>query len=84
MKKILYFSAEWCGPCKTFKPKMKKLAAEGFPVEFLDVERDSELTMRHGVRNVPTTIITFDGQEKFRFVGIKPAEEITTAYNSLP
>ena len=40
--------------------------------------------MRHGVRNVPTTIITFDGQEKFRFVGVKPAEEITTAYNSLP
>ena len=84
MKQILYFSATWCGPCKTFKPKMKKLAAENFPVEFLDVEANSELTMRYGVRNVPTTIITFDGQEKFRFVGVKPAEEITTAYNSLP
>tara|TARA_R110000772_G_C13287988_1_gene437697 strand:+ start:828 stop:1082 length:255 start_codon:yes stop_codon:yes gene_type:complete len=84
MKKILYFSAEWCGPCKTFKPKMKKLLADGYPVEFLNVDSDSELTMKYGVRNVPTTIITFDEQEKARFVGIKPTGEISNAYDNLP
>ena len=26
--KINYFSAAWCGPCKTFKPVIKKLKKE--------------------------------------------------------
>ena len=28
MKKILYFSAAWCGPCKTLAPIMEELNGE--------------------------------------------------------
>ena len=30
MKKIKYFGASWCGPCKSFKPIMKEIANDGY------------------------------------------------------
>ena len=56
MKQILYFSAGWCQPCKTFKPQMEALKSEGLPIQFLDVEQNLELSQQHSIRNVPTTV----------------------------
>jgi len=37
MKKILYFTAAWCGPCKTLRPRIEKLSAE-LPIQIIDVD----------------------------------------------
>ena len=69
MKTMKYFSATWCGPCKTFKPIMTEIAGEGYSVEFIDVDRQQDLAAKYNVRSIPTTVIEKDGIEVDRFIG---------------
>ena len=57
MKTIKYFSAAWCGPCKTFKPIMNEVAGEGYSVQFIDIDQSSALAEQYNVRSGPTTVI---------------------------
>ena len=36
MKTAKYFSASWCGPCRTFKPVVNELISEGHNIEIVD------------------------------------------------
>ena len=63
MKIAKYFSATWCGPCKAFKPVMNEVAGEGYMVEFLDVDNNSEMASKYGV-------------EVSRFVGAIPKQQV--------
>jgi len=69
MKTMKYFSATWCGPCKTFKPVMNEVAEEGHSVQFIDVDQQQDLAAKYNVRSVPTTVIEKDGIEVDRFIG---------------
>ncbi|MBT4208664.1 thioredoxin family protein [Candidatus Woesearchaeota archaeon] len=69
MKTIKYFSATWCGPCKTFKPIMNEVAGEGHSVQFIDIDQQQDLTAKYNVRSVPTTVIEENGIEVDRFIG---------------
>ena len=76
MKIAKYFSATWCGPCKTFKPVMNEIADEGHMIEFLDVDSNSEMASKYGIRSVPTTVIEENGVEVSRFVGVIPKQQV--------
>lgn len=76
MKKIKYFGAEWCGPCKMFKPTIKEIADEGYSVEFIDLDTNPAAASEYGVRGVPTTIILEDDVPVNRFVGAVPKDVI--------
>jgi thioredoxin 1 len=69
MKTIKYFSAKWCGPCRTFKPIMNEIANEGYSVQFIDIDQNETLTSQYNVKSVPTTVIEENGVEVDRFVG---------------
>jgi thioredoxin 1 len=56
MKKILYFSAEWCGPCKQLGPTMEGLRNQISYIK-IDVDQDQESSIKYGVRNIPTLIL---------------------------
>ena len=71
MKTAKYFSATWCGPCKTFKPVMNEIAGEGYTVEFIDVDKSQDLAARYNVRSVPTVVIEQGGHEVDRLVGMQ-------------
>jgi thioredoxin-like negative regulator of GroEL len=80
--KYLYFSAPWCGPCKQLAPKMD-LVAEQVTVEKILVDEDSETTQQFNVRNVPTVVLVSEnGTELERFVGVNPAEFYLEKYNT--
>ena len=76
MVEVKFFNATWCGPCKAFKPVMNEVAGEGYMVEFLDVDNNSEMASKYGVRSVPTTIIEENGVEVNRFVGAIPKQQV--------
>ena len=81
MKKILYFSAAWCGPCKTLGPIMEGLSGE-IVYSKVDVDKDSELSAKYNVRNIPTLILLNEfGDEVGRKVGVQSKESILNFYN---
>ena len=71
MKTMKYFSATWCGPCKTFKPVMNEVAGEGHSVQFIDIDQQQDLAAKYNVRSVPTVIIEEGGVEVDRVVGMQ-------------
>jgi len=83
MKKILYFSAAWCGPCRMLAPRMEKLSGEGkINYQKIDVDSDSELSIKYGVRNIPTLILVDEnGESQGRKVGVLPEQQIIDFYN---
>ena len=56
MKKLLYFSAEWCGPCKTLGPIVDSLSGQ-INYDKIDVDTNHEMSAQYGVRNIPTLIL---------------------------
>jgi thioredoxin 1 len=69
--KYLYFSAPWCGPCRSFGPIMEQVSLE-VEVEKINVDEQGDLAMKYGVRNVPTVILVDGtGKEITRHVGIQ-------------
>ena len=56
---VIDFWAEWCGPCRTIAPIVDELAAEyegRVLIGKCDVEENDEITMKYGVRNIPTIV----------------------------
>ena len=51
MNKVYYFTASWCSPCKTFGPLVEQ---SGIPYQKVDIDNDTELAAKFGVRTVPS------------------------------
>ncbi len=81
MAKIIYFTAPWCGPCRTFGPIVE---SSGLPVQKVNIDEDQELAAQYGVRSVPTLLKINDlGQELgSRIVGVQSKENVLNWYNN--
>ena len=72
--KYLYFSAPWCGPCRTLGPTMEQVA-EQVTVEKINADEDQASLSKYVVRNVPTVILVdASGEVLERLVGVQPAQ----------
>ena len=69
---VIDFWAEWCGPCRMIAPIVDELATEyGDKVVIgkCDVEENDEITVKYGVRNIPTIIFLKNGELVDKQVG---------------
>jgi thioredoxin 1 len=78
MKMILYFTAEWCGPCKQTKPIVEELNREQIMAKFfiIDVDSEIEMTQDFGVRSIPTFIVMKDNKEVHRVTGAQTRQQL--------
>jgi thioredoxin 1 len=57
---LVYFGADWCGPCKVMKPIIAELEiefAEQYLFAKIDVDESPETTSNFGIRNIPAMLI---------------------------
>jgi len=79
MSKLYYFSAPWCGPCRMLGPTMDK---SGLAFTKVNVDDDTELAAKYGVRSVPTLLVVDNaGEEVKRLVGNQDLNTIKNWYN---
>ncbi len=71
---LVDFWASWCGPCQILSPVIDNLAQETigqFVIGKLDVDKNPVMSMKYGVRSIPTLIIFKKGQEVDRLMGMQ-------------
>jgi len=78
MKMILYFTADWCNPCKKTKPIVEELNREQIMAKFFIVDVDSEIDMTQDfeVRSIPTFVVMKDNKEIHRVTGAQTRQQL--------
>ncbi len=71
--------AEWCGPCKMIAPSLTALAtdkADAVKVVKLNVDHNSEVPAKFGVRGIPTLMLFKNGIVVATKIGAMPKGQL--------
>ncbi len=66
---LLDFYSDSCGPCRSMMPTVDRLAAEGYPVQRVNVTQHPDLAQRFGVTLIPCFVMIVDGRYAGRVEG---------------
>ena len=66
---LLEFTADWCGPCRTMEPTLRRLHDEGYPIQVVNVDRQPDLARRFNVGSIPCFVLVANGREVNRLEG---------------
>ena len=69
---VIDFWAEWCGPCRMLTPIIEELAGEyenDVLIGKCNVDDNNEVSMKYGIRNIPTVIFLKGGEVVDKQVG---------------
>jgi thioredoxin 1 len=72
---LVDFWAEWCGPCRTVGPMVEELATEyegKAVIGKVNVDDNHEVSMKFGIRNIPTLLVFKNGEVVDKQVGVAP------------
>ena len=70
---LLDFYADWCGPCKSLLPTVEKLSKEyegKVEIQKVNVDENSELAVKFGVRSIPALFFLKDAEVIDKGVGL--------------
>jgi thioredoxin 1 len=76
MRKLMAFKAAWCGPCKMLTPILKELQAQGYDIEMIDVDEQTDLAEANSVKSIPTLDFFEDGTKYRRVLGFQNKEQL--------
>jgi len=69
------FWATWCGPCISLGPTIEEIAAKfdgQAIIGKLDVDSNPEISIKYGIRNIPTMLFFKNGELVDKNVGSVP------------
>ena len=70
---VVDFWAEWCGPCRMITPIIEELATEydgKATIGKVNVDHHPNVSMKYGVRSIPTILILKNGEVVEKHVGV--------------
>lgn len=76
---LVDFWAVWCGPCKMIAPVVEELAKEyagQLKVGKLDVDNNPEVSMKYGIRSIPTLMVFKEGKVVEQIIGAVPKRNL--------
>ena len=82
-KKLEYYSASWCGPCKMSKPIILNLIEEGYNIEVIDIDGDAGRVQAQSRRitSVPTLVLLEEGKPPRVHMGMLQPDAIRRELN---
>ncbi len=83
---LVDFWAEWCGPCRMVGPIVSEIAEEyagKVVVGKLDVDSNPEVSMKYGIRNIPTILFFKNGEIADKQVGAVPKSVLAEKLDAL-
>lgn len=83
---ILYFSAAWCGPCKTLKPVMEEISegmSDNIDIYYIDLNDNIELAGKYQIMSVPSLLFIKEGEIKNKIVGLQTKTNIVNVINNI-
>jgi thioredoxin len=83
---VVDFWATWCGPCKMIAPIIDELITEyegKVTIGKCDVDENSELPAKYGIRNIPTILFIKNGEVVDKQVGAAQKSAFKAKIDSL-
>ena len=83
---VVDFWAEWCGPCRMIGPIIEELATEyngRVTVGKVNVDHNPEISMKYGIRSIPTILIFKGGEVVDKHVGVTTKQVLTQKIEAL-
>ncbi len=83
---LVDFYAEWCGPCKRLGPVLEDFAQQhpDIRVVQVNVDENSDLVGRYGVKAMPTLLVIRGGQVTSQSTGLVPKEKLAEMTQEKP
>ena len=77
---VIDFWAEWCGPCRLVGPIIEELSHDyngKALIGKVNVDVNPEISMKYGIRSIPTILFIKDGEVVDKHVGTATKQALT-------
>ena len=82
---LIYFWAEWCGPCKEVSPILEEISTEmsdSIKIVKVNIDENPNIPSQYGVQSIPTLIIFKKGEVVATKIGMSSKNELLSWINT--